>query len=397
MSVPPVPRPGLASLVLPTLLAVLSAGPAHADDAGDIARLAQSGRGEEALRRVDTALARQPRDAQMRFMKGVMLSESRPAEAIAIFIRLNQDYPRLPEPYNNLAVLYASLGQYEKARDALEKALRTSPAYATAYRNLGDIHARLASQAYDRALQIESAKPGAGARLALVHSLAAPPDQPGMPAAVPAMPAIASAPLKPAVPPAPAAGMLAVAPVEVARDEAPDPGPLNIAGQKLAAGQAGSVPRATARVEAARHPAAGAGAPALRLVKADKPDAAAREAAQEAEAGKDAVLNAVNAWAKAWSAQDVQAYLAHYAQDFNPPKGIPRKVWMEERRARIAGKGHISVAITAPQVSLSGDTATVSFRQVYVSDRLNSNSRKTLQLERQRGKWLITQERTGNG
>ena len=110
-------------LTMLPLLAALGATPAHADDAAEIARLAQSGKGDEALKRIDAILSRQPADVQMRFMKGVMLSETRPAEAIAIFARLTQDHPKLPEPYNNLAVLYAAAGQYERQVYTLPKAL----------------------------------------------------------------------------------------------------------------------------------------------------------------------------------------------------------------------------------------------------------------------------------
>ena len=55
------------------------------------------------------------------------------------------DYPELPEPHNNLAVLYAQKGDYELARDELEAAIGAAPDYAIAYENLGDIYARLAA------------------------------------------------------------------------------------------------------------------------------------------------------------------------------------------------------------------------------------------------------------
>jgi len=89
----------------------------------------------------------------MRFNKGLILTEQKKVpDAIRIFSSLSEDYPDLPEPYNNLAVLYASQGQYEKARDALEAAIRTHPSYSTAHENLGDIYAKMASQAYGKAL-----------------------------------------------------------------------------------------------------------------------------------------------------------------------------------------------------------------------------------------------------
>ena len=83
-----------------------------------------------------------PKDAQGRFLKGQILTEmNKPADAIAVFTKLTEDYPELPEPYNNLAVLYAQQKQYDKARTALEMAIRTHPSYAIAYENLGDVYA----------------------------------------------------------------------------------------------------------------------------------------------------------------------------------------------------------------------------------------------------------------
>ena len=114
------------------------------------------------------------------------------------------------------------------------------------------------------------------------------------------------------------------------------------------------------------------------------------------DAEAEEALAAVHNWAKAWSAQDVKSYLAHYGGDFQAPNGLSRKAWEEERRARISGKGRISVRIESPQVSVNGNTATVKFRQVYVSDRLTANTRKTLVLGKHGGKWLIKQESTGN-
>lgn len=118
----------------------------------EIERLHQSGQTAVALERVERALQAEPRDASLRFLKAVMLADSgRPAEAAEIYTRLTQEFPELPEPFNNLAVLHAAEGRLDEARQALEIALRNDPAYATAHENLGDIHVRLAARAYERA------------------------------------------------------------------------------------------------------------------------------------------------------------------------------------------------------------------------------------------------------
>src|SRR5258706_15112 len=104
--------------------------------------------------------------------KGLILAEqNKVAEAIEVFTALARDYPELPEPYNNLAVLYANQGQYEKARQQLEMSIRTHPSYATAYENLGDVYTKLASQAYDKALQFDSSNSAAKNKLSLIRDL----------------------------------------------------------------------------------------------------------------------------------------------------------------------------------------------------------------------------------
>ena len=134
-------------------MAAPSAWCAPADDLREAQKLYSSGRFQPSLDKVDAYLKAMPRDPQGRFLKGLLLTEQkRVPEAIQVFTGLTEDYPELPEPYNNLAVLYASQGNYDKAKSALELAIHTHPSYATAHENLGDIYAQLASRAYDRAL-----------------------------------------------------------------------------------------------------------------------------------------------------------------------------------------------------------------------------------------------------
>lgn len=158
------------------LLAVLLCGMANltlADEAAEVNLLRKAGQTTEAMARLDQFLAAKPKDPQLRFLKGIVLSDSkRTAEAIAVFTSLNEDYPELPEPYNNLAVLYAGEGQYDKARAALEAAVRGNPNYGTAYENLGDVYTRLAAQAYARALVLDPTHAGLQPKIATLRAQA---------------------------------------------------------------------------------------------------------------------------------------------------------------------------------------------------------------------------------
>lgn len=146
---------------------------AWAESLQDVDALIKQGQNAQALERLDAHLATNPKDAQGRFLKGVVLTEmKKTGEAADIFYKLTEDYPELPEPYNNLAAIYAQQKQYDKALQALEMAIRTNPSYAIAQENLGDIHAQLASLAYDKAWQLDPSNGGVKSKLALTRSLA---------------------------------------------------------------------------------------------------------------------------------------------------------------------------------------------------------------------------------
>lgn len=161
------------ALVLVSIAAGALCSPvARADELGDVQRLYYAGKPDAAMQRADRYLAGNPGDAQMRFMKGVMLADAkRDMEATTIFQKLTEDHPDLAEPYNNLAALYAAGGDYAKARATLEQALRMNPNYATAHENLGDVYAALAVQSYNRALKLEPTSVTVPPKLALVRNL----------------------------------------------------------------------------------------------------------------------------------------------------------------------------------------------------------------------------------
>lgn len=335
---------------------------ALADDLQDATQMLRAGQHQQALERINRILAAKPRDAQARFLKGLIFTEQgNTKEAVAIFQKLTEDYPDLPEPYNNLAVIYAAQGQYDKARSSLEMSIRTHPSYATAYENLGDVYSKLASQAYDKALQLDSSNSAAQNKLALVRELVS-----GTPRSTAGTGAKTVAVASAAPDPKPAARAPAV---PAAKPAAPESRPET----KPVAAQAVPAPVAKPEERAAEKPA---------------PKAAARS--------DEEIIKTVNAWAEAWSNRNADAYLSFYARDFQTPKGEPRGEWEKLRRVRVTTPKSISVQAESPKITMDGAQAKVRFRQHYKSDTLTANGMKTLVLVKTGAGWRIQQERTGN-
>ncbi len=340
-------------------LAIGFAAPAIADNLPEVQRLIKAGQFPQAMDKVDAYLSSKPRDAQGRFLKGLIYTEmNKPAEAIGVFTKLTEDYPELPEPYNNLAVLYAQQKQYDKARTALEMAIRTHPSYAIAYENLGDVYAKLASQAYDKALQLDNSNSATQNKLALIRDLITTSGKGNVRPTAP----VAAAPAPVVAAPAPVAAKPAAAPTASVVTTTP-----------------GAAAMAQAKPVAAPTPAPVAAPTPAPVAKTD--------------AAQEDIAKAISNWANAWSRKDMKAYLGAYAADFNTPKGMARKAWEAEREDRIAGKpGKISVSIDEPTISVNGDKATAKFRQHYKAGSLDSSTTKTLVLVRAGSKWLIKEE-----
>lgn len=331
----------LAALLAATFaIAASPAWSAPADDLRDAQKLYTSGRLQPSLDKVDGYLKSQPRDPQGRFLKGLILTEQKKTgEAIQVFTGLTEDFPELPEPYNNLAVLYASQGNYDKAKSALELAIHTHPSYATAHENLGDIYAQLASRAYDRALSLDKNNATAQVKLSMVKDL--------------------------------------------------------FSSQKVAAApaRADGAPKAIAKAEPKVEPKLEA--PKAEPKAEPSKVAAAKPAAAPASGAEAEIAAAIASWAKAWGGKDVKGYLAHYAPDFETPGGESRGAWEKARAERIEKPKSIEVGAQVKSVKVAGNEATAVIRQNYRSDTLKSSNTKTLKLVKVGDKWLIKQERVG--
>jgi len=148
-----------------------------AADSADIQRFIQQGSFDKALVLTEEQLSINPDDVQTLFLKGLILARmDRLKESEAVFIGLTEKHPELPEPYNNLAVVYAASGDYDKAEEALRMAINTHPSYATAHENLGDIYAKMASQAYNNALKLDSTNQETKEKLSMISDLISAPE-----------------------------------------------------------------------------------------------------------------------------------------------------------------------------------------------------------------------------
>ncbi len=309
----------------------------------------RQGNNKVALDRVDSFLTANPKDAQGRFLKGLVLTEmNRFSDAIKIFSGLTEDFPELPEPYNNLAVLYAAQADYERAKNSLEMAIRTHPSYATAHENLGDIYAKMASQAYDKAMQLDKSNISAQTKLALIRDLFSPTPRAQEPIKVAE---VGKGKQKPAAKPA--------AEESAAAESKPEE-------------KAGAVATAKQGKEAGKEPT--------------KP-------ATEAIDPKAQVERTLRAWAAAWSARDADAYLSFYSTEFKTPGKQEFAAWSEERKARVTRPEFIKVSIDRLKISLKGNTAQASFTQQYESNIVKDSGKKTMQLVREGSNWKILDER----
>jgi tetratricopeptide (TPR) repeat protein len=361
----------LAALLASVLL-LCTSPVTHADEMADASRLFKQGQRSQALEKVDHYLTSRPKDAQARFLKGLILTEQgKTADAIKIFSDLTADYPDLPEPYNNLAVLYAGEGKYDKAKQLLERAISTHPSYATAHENLGDIYAKMASQAYDRALQLDHSNTATQTKLAMIQNLFAAETHNNETVAqnTPAqskaeVPAQSKAEV-------PVQNKVKAVPVIAAANQ-PEPAPA--ASAKTASVAPVTAAKAEAKTEV-------------------KPKATvAKEPAIKKDSSAE-VTQTVMAWAAAWSSQNTGQYLSFYANDFKTPGRETRAAWEALRKKRLSTPKFIHVGIRIKTISFADSAhATVKFLQSYRASNFKAYGNKTLQMVKSGDKWLIQEE-----
>lgn len=348
-------------------LVLLAGAPAYAGDAlSAAAGQVAAGDYRAALATLDRLEGGAAGGASPLFLRAAALAGSgRLDEAALLFERLIAAHPELPEAYNNLAALRARQGKLAEAKALLERALHTDERYATVYENLSTIYVEMARGSYAKALRMETgAQPP---RLTVLTSLTD--TSPPVPLQQVVATAVASldAPVVPQ-----AAPVTEPAPVPLA----PSPAPVE---QAVPPPAAQPVPAAPLEVP----PPASTPAPVT---------AAEPSVVDVPESLRLAVVTALNGWAKAWTQQDVEAYLAYYDADY-APEGVARHAWEEERRARISRPAWIKVKLDDIRMEAPlPDQAVVTLRQRYAAAGYKDTTLKRLTLALREGNWVITTE-----
>ncbi len=327
----------------------LAASGVSADALDSVERRIQAGHHAVALLELERTGSSSDR---ARFLKATALAGAGQTEdAIALYRTLIKERPALPEPYNNLAALYARMGRLEEAKDILEQGIRTRESYATIYENLSTVYVEMARDSYVKALRLEDeVKPP---KLQLITRLGG-----GSP--VP----IQVASTEPA----------AITPVAVIADPAPNekaPEPA----------LAPTTPQPVAESE-----------PSVQVARVEAPQKPNTAPAPPLE---QILLAALERWAIAWSDRDVDRYLDAYAPDYLPEDGSSRAAWEAERRQRLTRPAWIKVELNEITVDdRNAGEVTVSVVQDYEAPNYRDRTHKAITLVERDGRWLIREEKS---
>lgn len=338
---------------------------AQADVRSDeIQALITEGKLRQALSLTDKQLLKDGGNVTFRFLKGLILTRLNELDkARELFIALTREHPDLPEPYNNLAVIYASQGDFEKARESLQKAISTHPSYATAHENMGDIYAKMASKAYNQALQLDSDNASAKAKLSLINDLFFVPKS--------AMDKVET-----------------VARAETAEAESVDEPQIAEPAPAVITEPAPQTPEPVKQEDSET-----AGRELIAAQQKAKKEQEDKK--REQEKIKGSIAESIDSWASAWSAKDAAKYITFYGPEFTPPKKLTRSAWEAQRKVRLAKPRFIRIGVSNMKISLLGDNhAKAEFRQKYESDTYKDEVNKSMILKKINDRWYITQEQS---
>ncbi len=342
------------------ILALLLSAPLAAD-LNEVAVFIGAGKYQKAL---DT-LKSQPDSRRSRLLRANALSGlKRNKEAEALYLSLIDEAPHDPTPYNNLATLYAASGRLQEASELLTRGMKSDERYSAIYKNLSRVYVEMSRNSYARALRMKEKQQGL-ALLTLDHR------------AGPSTPLQVAAMAPPEVVRAAPARVVEAAPKRAVKAE-PVPTPL---------------PKPAAKAEQAPRPIPTVAPVPRRAEPVAVAQTTPSQSALEFDAG--GAIAALKQWAAAWSANDVEAYLAAYDEEFLPPRDLTRAQWQAERRVRLRKPKKIEVMLSDFEVSSTSDSSlTVKLLQRYRSNSYRDTTRKGFILVLRNGQWKIGDEYT---
>ncbi|WP_028470320.1 tetratricopeptide repeat protein [Neptunomonas japonica] len=320
-----------------------------------------------AMSAVNSFLATHPDSLEGKLTKSLVLNNmGQFKEAEALLKNTIARYPSSPEVYNNLAVLYAGQGDNGRAIETLLKAFSTHPTYAQVHQNLRELYATVASQAYNRALDLNeknSAPQLVMLRRTSGNNTPALNYQSSTIVSNDTLAAIKAVPANTVAQPAPKKPVVATPPIT-----------KPVAKKPVVAKAMTEVPNIKAPV----------------IVEASTPvkPINTKQLVQEA-------VSHVNSWASAWSKQNVSGYLNAYTTGFRPLNGLSNNAWQTQRNQRLTKPTFIKVKLNNIRTSLiNADTAKVTFKQTYQSNTFKDTSKKQILLTRVNNAWRIKEERS---
>lgn len=329
-----------------------------------------------AMSAINSFLATHPNSLEGKLTKSLVLNNmGQFKEAEALLKNTIARYPSSPELYNNLAVLYSGQGDYGKAIETLLQAFSTHPTYAQVHQNLRELYATVASQAYNRALDLNETNTAPQLVMLRRTSNNNAPELNYQPSAILASNTITSTKKAPVSQPT-------VALVQ--------PTPKKPIVTKPA------ISKPVIKIPKQPKPviAKVAVKPTKKLVVVEASTPAKTKPINTNQLAKEAASHVTN-WATAWSEQNVSGYLNAYTTGYRPLNGLTNKSWKSQRNQRLTKPTFIKVKLGNIRTSIiNASTAKVTFKQSYQSNTFKDSSTKQVMLTRVNNAWKIKEERS---
>ena len=318
------------------------------------------------LEKLSEWILQDPQNPQLLLQKGIYLSDlGKLQAAFDIFEGLRVAFLDQPEPYINLASVYARWGQLDEARNMLMKSSALQGDRLQTQISLASVHMELALEALKKARDIQPGDTQTQARLQALEKFMAEPA---------------------------AAIFLANGPAGATQ------------AKSLDKARTVTTPTPPRRERPKRNQVTQPRGDQLQLesldLSADPPvlgsgTATARESVSiEDAARQDEVQAALRSWLKAWSARSFETYITHYSAAFEPSDGIDLPTWKQRRKTLIESTRSIRVDMRILSLQVEGPMASVRIQQTYRSDRYADKARKDLSLRLEGRQWKLLSERT---